>query len=313
MQKDNPALRGQNPRMFRIIFFLALASSVAFASNRDPDRRAEANELLERGAPETDLFRRLDLFSRSFVGLPYGKSGPLGEGPGGRYDQDPLYRFDTFDCTTYVETVLALARARDVDEFEEHLDRIRYEDGVVDYLKRNHFTDLQWIPETIRQGYLSELTDLVAPEGELRTAAAQINFPGWLRAHQLPQIVLPRATPEERRDRLSELRERADEFSVRTARVPYVSIRTILDDPGLLDRLPAVTVVNFVRPNWDLTASAGTHLNISHQGFLFRSGKRLILRHASTQGAVEDVRFLEYLEVFRNHATLKGVHFMWIR
>ncbi len=298
--------------MFRIILFLALSSSLAFAGPSDLDSRAQAGELLERAATETDLYRRLDFFSSTFLGLPYGKNGPLGEGPGARYDQDPLYRFDTFDCTTLIETVLALARARTVGEFETTLDLIRYEDGDVDYLKRNHFTDLQWIPETIRQGQLSESTHLLAPAGDLKLAQALINFPGWLRAHTLNQIIVPEASTAERQAILEELRERGNEFSVELAQVPYVSIKTILENPSLLDRLPEVTVVNFVRPNWDLTASAGTHLNISHQGFLFRKGMKVILRHASTQGKVEDVSFLEYLEIFRNHPTLKGVHILSI-
>ncbi len=298
--------------MLKFILLLALASSFALAAPHDRDSRKEAAALLERGESETDLFRRLDFFSRSFLGLPYGKNGPLGEGPDGRYDQDPLYRFDTFDCTTFIETVLALVRARTVEEFETNLDLIRYENGDVDYLKRNHFTDLQWIPETIRQGHLQESTHLIAPSGELKLAQALINFPGWLRAHVLSQIIVPEAPTAERQALLDELHERANDFSIQMAQVPYVSIKTLLNNPEILDRLPAVMVVNFVRPNWDLTASAGTHLNISHQGFVFRKGKKLVLRHASTQGTVEDVSFQDYLEIFRNHATLKGVHFMSI-
>ena len=45
-----------------------------------------------------------------FLGRPYVR-GALGEGPDGRFDKNPLFRFDCFDCLTYVNTVLALALA----------------------------------------------------------------------------------------------------------------------------------------------------------------------------------------------------------
>src|SRR5690606_14309688 len=114
-------------------------------------------------------------------------------------DQDPLYRFDTFDCTTYVETIMALAIARNVDEFEHHLDHIRYKDGEVDYLKRNHFTDLQWIPFNVENGYMLEINHQIVSPSQIKMAEAVINFPGWLKSHKLDQIVVPMATMEEKK------------------------------------------------------------------------------------------------------------------
>lgn len=248
--------------------------------------------------------------SKTFLGLPYGKGGPLGEGPEGRYDQDPLYRFDTFDCTTFVETIMALALSRDVNEFESRLDHIRYKDGVVDYFSRNHFTDLQWIPFNIENGYMSELTYEVAKSSEIQIAEALINYPAWVLSHKINQIIVPEATLEEKERLLEELKSRAGEFSPEVARLPYISIAQIVAKPSLLKKIPSGTVVNFVRPNWDLTQVAGTHQNISHQGFLFRIKNVLYLRHASTTGFVEEVPFLTYLKRFQNHPTLKGIHLM---
>lgn len=293
--------------MTKFFLLLLISISTAFASPRE-----EAREILSRFAQETSVQKRLDLISKIFVGFPYGKGGPLGEGENGRYDQDPLYRFDAFDCTTYVETIMALALARDVNEFESHQDKIRYEDGMVDYLKRNHFTDLQWIPNNIENGYMNEFTYEVVPRHEVKIAKALINFPGWIRSHKINQIVVPHAPAEERQSRLEELHSLATSFSTSVARVPYVEISRILAKPSILNNIPSGAVVNFVRPNWDLTEAAGTHQNISHQGFLFRIGKVLYLRHASTSGTVEQLPFIDYLAKFRNHATLKGVHFMTV-
>lgn len=291
--------------MTKFFLLLILSIATAFAAPRE-----EAQDILAQFSQESSVQKRLDLMSKMFVGFPYGKGGPLGEGENGRYDQDPLYRFDAFDCTTYVETIMALAYARNVNEFESHLDKIRYEDGIVDYLKRNHFTDLQWIPYNIENGYMSELTYDVVKPSEVKIAEALINFPGWLKSHKISQIVVPNATTEEKQSLVEEIHSLATSYTTSIARVPYIEISRILAKPSILNNIPTATVVNFVRPNWDLTQAAGTHQNISHQGFLFRIGKVLYLRHASTSGKVEQLPFIEYLARFRNHATLKGIHLM---
>lgn len=291
--------------MTKFFFIFVLSISLAFAGPRE-----EAQDILAHFSQESSVQKRLELMSKTFIGFPYGKGGPLGEGENGRYDQDPLYRFDAFDCTTFVETIMALALARDVNEFESILDKIRYQDGIVDYLKRNHFTDLQWIPYNIENGYMSDLTYQVVNPSEVKIAEALINFPGWLKSHKIDQIVVPGASTEEKQSLVEELHSLATSYSTSIARVPYIEISRILANPAILNNIPSGAVVNFVRPNWDLTEAAGTHQNISHQGFLFRIGKVLYLRHASTSGKVEQLPFIEYLTRFRNHATLKGIHLM---
>jgi hypothetical protein len=67
-----------------------------------------------------------------------------------------------------------------------------------------------------------------------------------------------------------------------------------------------------VRPNWDLTESIGTHMNVSHQGLIFQFRNGTYLRHASNSGTkkVMDIPLLDYLKKFENHPTLKGIHLM---
>lgn len=289
--------------MFKLFVLLVLSHTLAFAGPRE-----EAQDILLRFKAETSTTARLDLISKIFVGLPYGAGGPLGEGPEGRYDQDPLYRFDTFDCTTYVETIMALALARDVNEFEEHLDKIRYENGEIDYLKRNHFTDLQWIPFNIENGYMTEINSVVT--NQIKIAEAVINFPNWLRSLKISEIKVPLATQSERQALLEELHALSSNYVSSIARVNYLEINMLVKKPLLLNKIPTGTIVNFVRPNWDLTDLAGTHQNISHQGFLFKKGNTVYLRHASTTGKVMEVPFIQYLKKFENHATMKGIHLM---
>jgi hypothetical protein len=205
---------------------------------------------------------------------------------------------------------MALALSRGVDEFEIHQDKIRYEDGEVDYLKRNHFTDLQWIPENVQNGYMDEINTEIVSLRELKIAEAVINFPAWIRSHKIEQIVIPEASVEFKQDRLEELKNLSSNYKSEVASLTYIPIVDLIIRPWTLDKIPSGTVVNFVRPNWDLTEAAGTHQNISHQGFLFNVGNVLYLRHASTSGKVEQLPFIDNLKKFENHPTLKGIHLM---
>lgn len=293
----------------RFLFvFLLLAPCLSWASSRD-----EAVLHLESLRKISSPLKRLDLFSQKFLGLPYGKSGPLGEGEGARYDADPLYRFDTFDCTTYVETMVSLALSEDVDRFEMNMNRIRYAQGEISYLTRNHFPSLQWIPNNLENGIFEELNGLVLPLRIQRTATAEINLPGWLSKLSVNTIQVPELSDEEKEARVQELRDLAPSYSSVEASLSYLAIDDLVKSPKLLSKIPHGTIVNFVRPNWDLTQAAGTHMNVSHQGFLFRKGRTLYLRHASTTGVVKEEIFLDYLKKFVDHATLKGIHLLGLR
>ncbi len=295
--------------MLRFLLPLLLSlHSLAFAGHKE-----EALAILGSFRAEPDFLTRLEQVSRTFLGRPYGHTGPLGEGPDGKYDQDPLYRFDAFDCTTFVETVVSLAASRTLPEFERTMDHIRYEDGVVDYLRRNHFTDLQWVPANTKSGLLREINHLVVEPAQLREATAIIDLPAWLRRKTIDDVSMANVGFERRLQILRELRSEGSAFSKSTAKISYIPVATLLEKPELLNRIPTGTVVNFIRPDWDLTASKGTRLNVSHQGLLFRKAGGLVLRHAgSTEGAVVELAFLEYLSRFRDHETLKGVHLMQV-
>lgn len=93
---------------------------------------------------ESGFDARLTRVLNDSVGTPY-QDGPLGEGPGGKYDTDPLIDFGRVDCVTYVEQTVAAATARDYDRLFADLQRIRYRNGLIDYEQRNHFFISDWI------------------------------------------------------------------------------------------------------------------------------------------------------------------------
>src|SRR4051812_245823 len=100
------------------------------------------------------LSGRIDALSRLFVGVPY-TDLPLGDGDSGP-EPGPLFRTDGVDCQTYVETVLAMANASNLDQAKAVLTDIRYADGKPSFQSRNHFTEAQWLPENARKGYLKD-------------------------------------------------------------------------------------------------------------------------------------------------------------
>jgi hypothetical protein len=62
-----------------------------------------------------------------------------------------------FDCVTYLETIVALARASSADDFADLLRRIRYDHGRVQWRRRNHYmTD--WIRNNLREGILRRVS-----------------------------------------------------------------------------------------------------------------------------------------------------------
>lgn len=293
--------------MKTLFLILLLVTSTAFASDRE-----QAAKIIESLSIQSTLLSKMDAASARFIGLPYGAGGPLGEGETGRYDQDPLYRFDTFDCTTYVETIISLALSQDVDEFEQHMDKIRYENSQVDYLSRNHFPSLQWIPNNIENGLFQEINDLVLPRSSQLTAEAVINIPGWLKKIKIEEIRVPSASSEEKQALLEELQGLSSQYEPKTAKLNYLPISTLLKNPTALKKIPSGSVVNFVRPNWDITDSIGTHMNVSHQGLVFQVKGKTYLRHASVgaEKKVVEIELIEYLKKFDTHPTLKGIHLM---
>ena len=58
---------------------------------------------------------------------------------GPKHPERFVVRDDAFDCVTFCEVVLAAAIARDLDEFETSLRRIRYDHGNVQWDQRNHY------------------------------------------------------------------------------------------------------------------------------------------------------------------------------
>lgn len=186
-----------------------------------------------------------------YLGAKY-VADPLGEGRG--YDADPLIRKDAFDCVTFVETSLANGNLK-------NLNKIRYKDGDVDFLSRNHFIESDWLENN------ADLVENVSSKyGDVAMRHVIIDKQNWLRIVHKMDSEFP-------------VREIDLEY------IPYEKLGRINTDDAL--------IVLFITGNSNKSGTIGTDLAVVHVGFLLPNG---VLRHASSQyGRVMDVDFYEYI------------------
>ena len=164
-----------------------------------------------------------------YVGKPY-INDPLGENIAP--DSDPLIRFDAFDCTTFVETVLA-------DGDAEKLNKIRYKNGRVGFTNRNHFIESEWIPNN------SDLVKNISSKyAKTAVRRVKINRSKWMK--RIHNITIPR-----------------DIKTIDLEYIPYENLGDIHTNRPL--------VVLFIRSKIS-TNKLGTDLAVRHMGFLLPNG-----------------------------------------
>ena len=123
------------------------------AQPRDLSRR-RVRQLISQAKHDHSVGSRIASLSRLFLGHPY-KSNPLI----GSADtaEEFTASLDGFDCVTYIETILALARASTVDDFIKWLRKIRYDRGRISWERRNHYMML-WIRNNVREGIVRHVS-----------------------------------------------------------------------------------------------------------------------------------------------------------
>lgn len=115
--------------------------------------RRRVDQLLSESKGETFAGSRIDLLSRRFLGHPYQPNPLIGSAAEAEVFVASL---DGFDCVTFIETVLALALSSNADEFIEWLRKIRYEEGCIQWERRNHYMT-GWIRNNVREGIVRPL------------------------------------------------------------------------------------------------------------------------------------------------------------
>ena len=207
---------------------------------------------------------------KQYVGAKY-MNDPLGEeiAP----DSDPLIRFDAFDCTTFVETALA-------NGDRNLLNKIRYKNGEISFLKRNHFIETDWIQNN------SDIVENASGKYSKKTAirTVTIDKQTWFNLIHNIKTKIPLQTID------MEYIPYSDAINIKTKKTLIVLF--IIDNPKIIDKI-------------------GSDLAVAHMGFLLPNG---MLRHASSQmGRVIDVDFNEYIRDRAKDKTNLGVTLLEIK
>src|SRR5260370_37083924 len=110
--------------------------------------RRRVQQLLSETKYDRCAGGRIDVLSRHFLGHSYEPNPLIGSADTAEVFTASL---DGFDWVTYIETIFALARASNVEDFVEWLGKIRDEEGPIQWKRRNHYMTL-WIRNNIRDG-----------------------------------------------------------------------------------------------------------------------------------------------------------------
>ena len=145
-----------------IVFLLSVLTASAQMDVRFGDESTDTlrlNKLLQSAADKSlpTPEARTAFFGRQFIGTPYGAHTL--EGP----EEILTVRLDSLDCTTFVETALALAytcgeRRSSWRDFLFNLRRIRYRNGEINgYPSRLHYI-ADWAVDNKHRGNISDAT-----------------------------------------------------------------------------------------------------------------------------------------------------------
>ena len=224
-----------------------------------------------RGQP---LGARIKAHSDPWLGSSY-TNGPLGEAGG--VDPDPMVRFDTFDCLTFVEEVLTLALAPDPVATQEIRLALRYSSpGTPTYENRRHFMLAQWIPEVIEDGWMTDLTPQFPGAVRIQREVLESTWENWSKRSEfdLPDELLPTGVQQ----------------------FWYLPLDEAL---AAVDSIPEGTVVFTLRKPLPHIPIAVTHVSITIPGDI------PTLRHASKMGSglLRDhslAWYFEHLKSYKN-------------
>lgn len=204
-----------------------------------------------------------------FLGAQYINS-PLGEEVAP--DSDPLIRFDAFDCTTFVETVMANG---DI----ETLNQIRYKDGKIGFLNRNHFIESDWLANNS-----DRVQNVSADYAQTKIRRVIIDKRSWFKkVHNIDTDFKP--------------------VVVDLEYIPYEFAKDFI--------VKKTMIALFITDNADFRDKIGTDLAVVHMGLIMPNG---VLRHASSErGVVVDVPFEEYVNTRKKNKNNLGIALVEIK
>lgn len=255
-----------------------LPSEAVFAHESTDTTRI--NRLLAIAIEKRDPQARVAAVGRELIGTPYA-TGTLEGTP-----EQLKINLDSMDCTTYVETVMAIAYTAGEGrtswrDYVYNLEKIRYRQGTINgYASRLHYIS-DWIVDNTHRGTLVEYTSRM-PINDW--AVKTLDF---MSSHRDKYPAL--------KDSAEYARIKNAEIGYRNHRFPYIKA-TRLGAKPIISALKEGDVVAIT------TKTPG--LDVSHMGIIVKIDGAPYLMHASSkQGKVviDSLNLAEYLR--RNGGT----------
>jgi len=246
-------------------------SRVKSTMARQPERTVQT--------PSGDLLVRIAL---SFLGLPY--EGATLDG-GSR--EKLVVRLDAFDCTTFVETVLASALdittgGTEGSGLAAQLKRIRYRGGKISgYASRLHYFR-DWLADNEKKKILKDVSRLLGG----RPQRKKINF-----MSSRPDLY-PRLKSKAARDKIRQTEQ------MLSGKTFYTIDKK--DFSAASDKIENGDIIAFV--------SGKQGLDVAHTGFAVRKGKRLRLLHASQKEGAVVISQKTLGAYLKSSADFTGIH-----
>lgn len=220
-------------------------------------------EMLIEAEPIKDPGQRIAAIAHKFIGRPY-KAHTLEGSP-----EMLTVNLDSLDCTTFVETVMALAYTAGEGrtswrDYIHNLEQLRYRGGVLNgYPSRLHYIS-DWIVNNSHRGNFREVTD------RLPSVSYQVKTLDYMSRHRDDY---PALADDKNYEGIKNV-----ELGYRSHRFPYVKWEKT-DSREVIDALGEGDILA-------LTCSA-KNLDVSHLGILTMvDGKPHLLHASSSEGVV---------------------------
>lgn len=225
----------------------------------------------------------VEFIGRQFIGTPY-KGGTLEGSP-----EMLTVNLDEMDCTTFMETVVALAltvenRRCSWIDFLNMLESIRYRNEHPDgYASRLHYIS-DWIVTNTHRGYIREVSDRI-PQSD-----SQIKTLDYMSSHRNDYPALSDSATFERIKNM--------EVGYRSHRFPYIKS----------GRLTSKQTINALKGG-DIVALTckAEGLDVSHVGILVIEKDGPHLLHASSKEGKVTIDKLPLTEYMRKAHRLTGI------
>jgi hypothetical protein len=318
-------MKSQTLSIIRLIF-IGIITSQTYATNPENytqlnpqqyrqivnNSRATAQELLNRLTPYRQDSRntQVALIAEQLTDIPYSRTYSTGEGdwqprsliykPGALHlNQNPVYRFDYFNCQTLVQTTMALLYSHNLNQFDANILKISYgaagnpQGEIVHYYNRNHFVDADMNPINEQHGWLIDVTTNGDLAAYAKTTAATLTRQNWFLAQQ--KNLAHTIYVLDNRDANAMIKRfytvythlNLPHFDKQITPITYIPKLAFLvkesngsgytPNQNLLDAIPTPAVVEIVSDpkKWmvhheNIKTHIGTELNIPHLGLLYR-------------------------------------------